>query len=211
MKGTLIIQFFGNHFLDSFNIQTGKIVKHVPTEILTIGGEKYMIEDLFQLDDDTLLHIAYQSSAKPKDLDQLFVNLMWYDLKIYEKHEKLISTIVVLGPEVFEAELRRDLGAIKYRVTDAIWLSRWNGDQISEELTSNVMQNGELTDEDLSKLVLLPFMQTNVSRYQVAVEVFEIVNQLFDHGKRDVVLKLIKTMAGKLLTGDYDQVVQALK
>jgi hypothetical protein len=139
------------------------------------------------------------------------VNLMWYDLKIYEKHEKLISTIVVLGPEVFEAELRRDLGAIKYRVTDAIWLSRWNGDQISEELTSNVRQNGELTDEDLSKLVLLPFMQTNVSRYQVAVEVFEIVNQLFDHGKRDVVLKIIKTMAGKLLTGDYDQVVQALK
>ncbi|MFC0212089.1 hypothetical protein ACFFK0_06410 [Paenibacillus chartarius] len=206
-----VVRVFGNQFLNAFGIQLPTIVEHIPTEILTISGEKLIIQELFRLEDDTLLHIEYQSSASPDDLDQLFVDLMWYDLKIGEKHGKLINTIVVLGSAINKAELSRDLGAIKYKVTEAVWLSKQNGDQLTEELTKKVEQKGELTDEELSKLIMLPFMQTNISRFQRTVQSIQIANQLVDKGKRDMVTKLMKTMAKKILTGDdFEQVVQAL-
>lgn len=90
-----VIQAFRNQFLNAFGIQLPRIVEHVPTEVLTINGEKRIIEELFRLEDDTMLHMEYQASENPKDLDQLFVDLMWYHLKIYEKYEKPTSTIVV--------------------------------------------------------------------------------------------------------------------
>lgn len=122
-----------------------------------------MIEDLFRLVDDTLLHFVFQASANPDDLDRLLDRLMEYDLKIYEKHERLISTIVVFGPEIHDAEISRDLGAIKYRITEAVWLSRWNGDEIAGEIVGKVEQKGKLTDEDLSRIVMLPFMKSDSS------------------------------------------------
>ncbi|GAB7057445.1 MULTISPECIES: hypothetical protein [unclassified Paenibacillus] len=75
-----VVQAFGNYFLIAFGIESKRIVEHIPTEILTIRGEKHIIEDLFWLEDDTLLHIEYQLSPNPEDLDRLFLDLMWYDL-----------------------------------------------------------------------------------------------------------------------------------
>ncbi|MCC0566255.1 hypothetical protein HN020_03200 [Brevibacillus borstelensis] len=207
-----VVQAFRNQFLNAFGIQLPRIVQHSPTEITTIRGEKHIVEDLFRMENDTLLHVEYQSSPNPKDLDQLFFDLMWYDLKIGEKHGKLINTIVVFGSEILDVELGRDLGAIKYRATGAVWLSKQNGDQITEELTKKVEQKGELTDEELSKLVLLPAMYSTGSRLEITMKAVQIANKLADHGKRDLVIKLMKVMAGRLLltSDDYEQVVQAL-
>ncbi|QRG65989.1 hypothetical protein [Brevibacillus choshinensis] len=208
MHGNSVIQAYGNHFFSAFDISLDQIVEHVPTEILTLRKEKVMIEDLLRLVDDTLLHIVFQASANPDDLDRLLDRLMEYDLKIYEKHERLISTIVVFGPEINNAELSRDLGAIKYKITEAVWLSRWNGDQIIEGINGD----SELKDEELSMLVMLPFMNTKVSRFQRAMESVQIAKQLFDEEKREKVIKIMVAMAGKLLSdAEHDQFVQALR
>ncbi|MCM3591223.1 hypothetical protein EN829_037050 [Mesorhizobium sp. M00.F.Ca.ET.186.01.1.1] len=207
-----VVQAFGNQFLNAFGIQLPRIVEHVPTEVLTISGEKHIVEDLFRLEDDTLLHMEYQASKNPEDLNQLFVDLMWYHLKIYEKYEKPASTIVVFGPAIEKAEVSRDIGGIKYEVAGVVWLSRWNGDQIAEEFTRKVGQKGVLTDEELSVLAMMPFMHTTGSRLEIATKAVQIANKLDDSGERDLVIRLMKVMAGRLLltSEDYEQVVQAL-
>ena len=211
MNGNSVIQVFGNDFLSAFGIQSEQIVEHVPTEILTLSKEKVMVEDLFRLVDDTLLHIVFQASANPDDLDRLLDRLMEYDLKIYEKHEKLISTIVVFGPAIDNAEISRDLGAIKYRITEAVWLSRWNGDEIAKELVGRVKQC-ELTDENLSLLVMLPFMKSDSSIGQRVMGAVQIANKLVDQGKKDSVMKLMTAMAERLLSDtEYDLFVQAFE
>ncbi|MDN4095617.1 MULTISPECIES: hypothetical protein [Brevibacillus] len=207
-----VIQAFGNDFLSAFRIHLEQIVEHVPTEIVNLRKETVMIEDLFLLQDGSLLYFVLHASPNPKDLDELMFQLMEHNLKLYEKYEKLINTVVVFGSAIADAKTSIDLGAIKYRISDAIWLSRIGGDEIAEELTSKVGQNGELTDEDFSRLALLPFLQTTVSRYERAVEALEIANQLDDHGKRDLVIKLMAEMVSRLLTDDdYEQVVQAFE
>jgi len=53
---------------------------------------------------------------------------------------------------------------------------------------------------------MLPLMHTQGSRFERAVEAL----QLADTGGREEAIQFIKTMAGKLLSGDeYEQVVQA--
>ncbi|ELK41162.1 hypothetical protein BAG01nite_47520 [Brevibacillus agri] len=212
MSSSSVIQAFGNDFLSAFGIQLGRIVEHVPTEIVNLRKERVMIEELFRLEDDSLLYFVLHASPNPKDLDELMVQLMEHNLKIYEKYEKLINTVVVFGPAISNAKTSIDLGAIKYRISDAIWMSRIDGDEISEDLARKVRHTGELTDEELSRFVLLPFLQTNLSRYERVVEAIEIANQLVDHGKRDLVLKLMKAMTGKLLIGDdFEQIVQSFE
>ncbi len=207
-----VVQVFGNDFLNSFGFQLPRIIEHVPTEILTISGEKHIIEDLFRLDNDTLLHVEYQSSASSDDLDQLLVDLMWYDLKIYERHEKDIQTIIVFGSQINEAKISVDLGAIKYEVAGAVWLGRWNGDQIAEEFTQKVEQKGELTDEELSTLVMIPTMHNTGSRLEMTMKAVQIANKLDDSGKRDLVLSLMRAIAERLLTNDdFVKVAQAFE
>jgi len=54
---------------------------------------------------------------------------------------------------------------------------------------------------------MLPFMHTQGSRFERAVEAL----QLADTGEREEAIQFIKTMAGKLLSGDeYEQVAQTL-
>ncbi|MCM3472212.1 hypothetical protein [Brevibacillus borstelensis] len=211
MSSSSVIQAFGNDFLSAFGIQLGRIVEHVPTEIVNLRKERVMIEELFRLEDDSLLYFVLHASPNPKDLDELMVQLMEHNLKIYEKYEKLINTVVVFGPAISNAKTSIDLGAIKYRISDAIWMSRIDGDEFTEELARKVRHNGDLTDEELSLLTMLPFMNTKGSNFQRALEAVQIANTLVAI-KRDLVIKLMKAMAEKLLTGDdFEQVVHAFE
>lgn len=209
MHANSVIQVFGNHFLSAFGFESKRIVEHIPTEVVTIRREQLVIEDLFRLEDDTLLQLVYHSSAKI-DEDDLW-RFIGYHLSIYKKYEQKIRAIIVLSPEIHNAELTMDKGSIRYN-PEALWLSRWNGDEIARAINEKVQQNGELTNEDLSLLTMLPFMHTKGSRFQRAMDSVQIANQLVDDGKRDLVIKLMKAMAGKLLSADdYDQVVQAFE
>ncbi|MEK4339098.1 hypothetical protein [Brevibacillus sp. FSL L8-0710] len=211
MNGNSIIKVFGNRFLSAFGIQFGRIVEHIPTEIVNLRNEKVWIEELFRLEDDTLLYFVPHASPNPRDLDELIFQLMEYHLKIYEMYEKLINIVVVFGPAISNAKNSIDLGAIKYRISDAIWTSRIDGDEFTEELARKVRHKGGLTDEELSLLTMLPFMNTKGSSFQRALKAVQIANTL-DGNKRDLVIKLMKAMAEKLLTGDdFEQVVHAFE
>ncbi|MCG5252448.1 hypothetical protein P4U99_26695 [Brevibacillus agri] len=211
MSSNSVIQAFGNDFLSAFGIQLKRIVEHVPMEIINLRKERVWIEELFRLEDDSLLYFVPHASPNPRDLDELRFQLMEYHLKIYEMYEKLITTIVLFGPAISNAKTSIDLGAIKYRISDAIWTSRIDGDEFTEELARKVRHNGDLTDEELSLLTMLPFMNTKGSNFQRALEAVQIANTLVAI-KRDLVIKLMKAMAEKLLTGDdFEQVVHAFE
>lgn len=70
-------------------------------------------------------------------------------------------------------------------------------------------QKGGLTDEELSVLAMMPFMHTTGSRLEIATKAVQIANKLVEE-KGDLVIKLMKVMAEKLLCGnDNEQVVQS--
>ncbi|NOU53718.1 hypothetical protein HN020_02730 [Brevibacillus borstelensis] len=203
-----VIQAFGNDFLSAFGFESKRIVEHIPSEIKTIRNEKIMVEDLFRYEDGTLLQIVCHPRAEinERDLWEFVINYM----AIYDEYEQNIRAILVLPPTIQDAEIPMDRGSIYYN-PEVLWLSRWNADEISGEINDKIQQNGELMNEELSLLTMLPFMNTKGSRLQTAVEAVKIANQV-DKGKRNLVIKLMKSMTRKLLSGDdYDQVVQAFE
>lgn len=204
-----VIQAFGNHFLSAFGFESKRILEHIPSEVENIRNEKIWVEDLFRLEDGTLLQLLYHSRSDINERDLWEFAIVHF--AIFQKYRQKIRAIIVLSPETQYADLKMDKGSIRYN-PDALWLSKWDGDQIAREINDKVQWNGELTDEDQSILAMLPFMNTQVSRIQRVEEAVQISNKLRDQEKRDLVIQLMQTMAGKLLLGeDYGQVVKALR
>lgn len=203
------IQAFGNHFLSAFGFESKRIVEHIPSEVENIRNEKIWVDDLFRLEDDTLLQLLYHSGSNINEREVWeFVML---HLAVYTKFRQKIRAIIVLSPEIHDAELKMDKGSIKYN-PEALWLSQWNGDQIARQIDEEIQQNGVLTNEKLSLLAMLPFMNTQGSRVQRAEEAIQMAKKLADERNRELVIELMQSMGGKIYAGnDYDQVVQAFE
>ncbi|GAB7057446.1 hypothetical protein [Paenibacillus sp. Pae15] len=67
-----------------------------------------------------------------------------------------------------------------------------------------------MTDEDLCRLILLPFMATDISRIQRTTDSVQIANELVEKEKRDLVIKLMTTMAEKLLSDNERNQIEQL-
>lgn len=74
------VQMFGNHFLKVVGIDAENIVRHIPTEIETYDLEKVVIEELYELEDGSLLHLVFQDSTSTEN-EEYLLRLMKYTLE----------------------------------------------------------------------------------------------------------------------------------
>ncbi|NRF95566.1 hypothetical protein HQN89_32530 [Paenibacillus frigoriresistens] len=202
-----VTSVFGSSFLSALGIQiAGKIIEHIPTEIDLIRGEKHLAEELFCLDDESILLLEFQAVSS---FDSL-VKLMEFDILLYEQQLKQFRTIVVFGPDVNEAMSVVDFGAVRYEV-QVLQLGTIDGDLILAELMEKVEQKIELKDEDLCRLMMLPFMRTSGERSRRAKEAMRVLDHLVDQEKKDTISSLMVTMARELLTDSkFDEVLEVL-
>ncbi|MGO4272493.1 hypothetical protein AB4Z22_22080 [Paenibacillus sp. TAF58] len=206
---TSAVKVFGSSFLSVLGIQIEeKIIEHIPIEIELIRNEMHLAEELFLLDDNTILHLEFQAES---NFDSL-VKLLEFDLLLYEQQLKQFRTIVIFGPDVSEALSLADFGAVRYEV-QMVQLGTIDGDVILAELMEKVEQKIKLKDEDLCRLMMLPCMRTSIERVRRAEETVQILKHIDDEEKKRVLRSLIIKLTRKLLTDCkiIDGVVQVLE
>lgn len=165
---------------ETLGLNNKRIKEQLPSEVFaqfeTIDDE---VDRLYMMEDDTLLHLEFQSSynnGDVSDIDRFYT----YDYLLTRMHEKKVQTIAVYTckvPENIPSEI--DLGSIKYSITNVI-LSEYDSDKYFIPIKHKIETNPkvELSKEEEVMLVYSAFMGSTQGINKRTEEIFEIVKTL---------------------------------
>jgi predicted transposase YdaD len=144
--------------------------------------------------DGSYLHLEFQTQFRREELDRFKL----YDTLLYESKKRHIHTFVIYGADVKRAEEVLDHGSITY-TAHAIYMSRYDGDQILTQLREKLVREESLTKQDQLNMIFLPLMRSGVNRRERAKEAVELANRIPDRNLQSRLMGTIIAIADKFL------------
>ncbi|QQK79631.1 hypothetical protein HUG20_06890 [Salicibibacter cibi] len=184
--------------MDFYGIDTAPIVGVEPTDLPVIDVNDSRMDFVFLLEDDSYLHIEFQTTFKISDLERFKL----YDAALYDQKKRRIYTYVVYGADINEAEEFLDHGSIQYRA-HAIYMKGYDGDVIFDRLAKKIHNRETLTDEEQLQLIFLPLMHTKKEREELATDVVELAHQIEDENQRFRLIGATVGIGDKFLADSY--------
>ncbi|MFD2617860.1 hypothetical protein [Terrilactibacillus laevilacticus] len=169
----------------------------IPTNIISIETSDLEVDFLCLLEDETYLHLEFQTTTKGEDLDRF----MKYDALLYDRYKKPVRTVIVFGADVKDAIESKSYGSIFYQ-PEFIFLSNQDGDALVKDLWMKVENGESLSNADMGKLILLPLMKTEVKRSERVLDSAQIASKIPDKDMQTKVLSFIITISHKFLSED---------
>lgn len=197
----------GGFPLTSLGVKTAKVKRVLDSDLSTIIDGK-RVDCLIELEDESLLHIEFQSKYSKKDIERFW----HYDFLILNQYMKKVGngnvfpklkTIVIFTANVkpHQVDLSLDLGTHKY-ICEARFLSEFTDDESLNRVLNDITENPDLklNAEDMITIVYgtLAFQyieEINSKVYNVA----NIVNTLTDEASKATLLSTIYILTSKFL------------
>jgi predicted transposase/invertase (TIGR01784 family) len=191
---------FKDKTLAFFGLKTPRIAGLSPTALPAIEARETRTDIVFLLEDDTLLHLEFQTTVSKEDMKRF----MLYDARITsrEEHARVINTAVIYSGNIQQAPEILDCGSIFYRVTN-VYMKDYDGDAEYKKLHQKITAEEILDEEDLMKLVFLPLMKSRKKIEERAVQSLELARRLKDDKQRVFAMSGIIVVTDKHLTEEY--------
>ncbi|WCK57437.1 hypothetical protein PP175_25560 (plasmid) [Aneurinibacillus sp. Ricciae_BoGa-3] len=153
--------------LKALSYESSKVKEVLPTEILNVSTKDDQADTLYLLEDDTFLHVEYQTTVKKHDS----FRFAGYVMGLYNKYkdDKRISkftfnTVVIYAPHIRRGTVNSlfDIGAIQYRFTP-IFLNEVHQQKSYIEIIDKIRLNPnvELTEEEKMIILYRPLFNKN--------------------------------------------------
>ena len=181
----VISKIFGENLkeksLDVYGIDIPKIKAVLPTNLPVVEANEMRLDNIFQLEDDSIALIDYESKYEYADKIK-YLNYVVRTLKRNEligKLDKPIRMIVIYTGDVKKGstEPKLDTGCLQFTVEE-VFLSELNAVRIEESLKEKIENGGILTDKEQMQLVILPLIYAGKKSKQ------EAIRRCFDLAKK---------------------------
>ena len=191
---------FKDKTLAFFGLKTARIAGLSPTALPAIEARETRTDVVFLLEDDTLLHLEFQTTVSKEDLKRFLL----YDARIASREEqaRIINTAVIYSGNIEQAPEMLDCGSIFYRVTN-VYMKDYDGDEEYKRLRKKIETEDLLDDEYLMKLVFLPLMKSKEKIEEKAVQSLELARRLKDDRQRVFAMSGIIVVTDKHLSDEY--------
>lgn len=195
-----LTEIFANKVLDFYDINTAPIVRAEPANLPTITVQEKTMDFVFYLTDDSYLHLEFQSSKSPEDLKRF----LEYDVALCRKNDKPVHTYVIYGAGITDAIESLDYGSIEYR-TKAVYMDRYDGDQIFVDLGAKIRGGAELNELDQMHLAFLPLMKSARVKSERAMEAIELVSGVGDERLKTFLTGCLIAISDNFIDQEYVQ------
>lgn len=182
----VISKIFGENLkeksLDVYGINIPRIKAVLPTNLPVVEANEMRLDNIFQLEDDSIALIDYESKYEYADKIK-YLNYVVRTLKRNEligKLDKPIRMIVIYTGDVKKGstEAKLDTGCLQFTVEE-VFLSELNAVQIETALTERIEKNGTLTDREQMQFVILPLIYAGKKSKQEAIRrCFELAKKI---------------------------------
>jgi len=189
------------YFLDKeiflFGVDIPKIVESLNVELHDIKIEERRSDLVFLLENDSLLHIEFQTGYKRSDLTRFLI----YDALIHEQHKlRNVTTVIIYAAGIKRREFALDFETLTYHPY-VIFLEEKDGDEILQHLEDKFLNNEPFNDEDILNLLFILFMKSDIIEpRERAVRVMEVVNAIEDPDVREMATATTVGIMGKFFS-----------
>ena len=129
------------------------------TSLPAVKANELRMDDLFELEDDTVAILDYESDYDKNDKVK-YLNYLTGVANRYQKEKKdcpVLRMVVIYTGDISRGQVSTEynIGAVKLSI-EAAFLSELDSDGIMERLQGRVERNEMLTDEELMEFIILP-------------------------------------------------------
>jgi hypothetical protein len=169
---------FKETLLKFFGITSVGVKGLINVELPVVEATQTSTDFIFLLEDDTLLHIEFQTTYTENDL----IRFALYDWRLYGLHKKKIKTVVIYSSDVKKVDGSIDNGMMEYAPAK-IMLYEYDGNAIYADLKAKLAGKQDLTDDNMLNLIFLPLMRNSVPKPELAKTTIELAQTIADKDK----------------------------
>ncbi|KAI4451494.1 hypothetical protein C823_006054 [Eubacterium plexicaudatum ASF492] len=174
-----------------------------PTDIPAIRANELRMDNLFELEDDTVAILDYESDYDKNDKVK-YLNYLTGVANRYQKEKRgcpQLRMVVIYTGDISRGQVSSEynIGAVKLH-TETAFLSELDSDGIMERLKSKVERNKMLTDEELMEFIILPLSYRKKEEKEKRVrETVELAAKIQDRGQQVFTLAGILAFTDKII------------
>ena len=196
---------FAEEGLKFFGIDK-KVKDSSSTEIVVLEAKNLHMDYTFLMEDDTYIHVEFQSTDKGKD-----------DLRRFRAYEALLSfqttkdvvTYVVYSNGIHNTKSILQTGINQYNIKSISMYDK-DGDIVIREVEEKLNNNIEVTKQDLVALTFTPIMSGELTKLDRIIKSIRIVKKI-DNDYRYDIESMLYAFADKFLDGkDLEKVKEEI-
>lgn len=186
-----------------YGLELPKIIKAGPTNIPAVTASELRLDNLFELADQTVAIVDYESRYKKEDKLK-YLNYLTGIANRYRNEKKecpILRMVVIYTGDVKRSQVSSEyhIGALNMYI-EAAFLSELDADGILTLLEGKIRTGQQLTDEELMQFMILPLSyQTKEEKEQKAEEMAELAEQIQDREQQLFVMAGLLVFADKII------------
>ena len=192
---------YKNKSLKVYGLDLPPIKKILPTNLPAIMVNEKRTDNAFELMDESILLLEYESSPHYSDL----IKYAHYGFRTSENYSKSklrkVHLVVIYTADVETAPSTLDLGSIQLKFSQ-VFLSKFDDQKMYQDLKKKVKNNETLLDEDIMKFIILPLTKKH-DKQKFLEETIELAKEVKDEGKKSFIVAGMITAAYKFIDKKY--------
>ncbi len=102
---------------------------------------------------------------------------LYYDSSLYFKNKRKVKTVIIYSADIANANTYVNAGSVKYSV-EAFYMSSLDGDDRLKYLKDKILNDSNLTDEDIVNLTMIPLMKSNRDKSTQTINCIELADKI---------------------------------
>jgi transcription termination factor NusB len=201
---------YENKSLAVYGLNLPRIKQLLPANYPAVMATEIYADNLFLLEDGSLLILEYESSPVQEDFFK-YGKYVIYTLERLRKDginvKKVIIAVIYTG-DIKSSASELDVGALRVQV-EQVFLSKFDTDSMYAELKTKITSGEVLDDDDVMKLIILPLTQSNKTHKQKLIEdAIDLAKQVKDEQQQLFIVAGILTATNKFIDSEYSKQIK---
>ena len=207
-------QQFKGKSLKPYGFDLPPVKQVLPTNIPQIQANELRIDNVFLLEDDTVVIIDYESDYKKQNKHK-YIRYINHVAEYYGNEwgkDISIRMIVIYTADVKQEQTSDlfDAGCIKLE-TESSYLSEVNSEEIAEKLAKKVRDKIPFTEEELMEFIILPLTyKGNDQKNNSIKHVIDMASHISDEETKIFILSGVAVFTDKVIRPEYADKIRRL-
>ena len=202
----ILSENYKNKSLAVYGLDLPPIKEVLPTNLPAIQLDEKRADNVFLLQDDSILILEYESSSDIKNLIKYGHYIFRLTETYYDGKPHKVVIVVIYTGDINSAVNSLDLGCLQLQIRQ-IFLSAFNGNNMYAELERKVRANEPLSDEDVMRFIILPLTAKD-DKQQLIEKTVSLVKEVNDEYTQSFIIAGILSATDKFIDKNYSNTLK---
>lgn len=206
----LLSETFKERSFEAYGLDLPRIKAVLPTNLPEVTANEKHLDNLFQLEDDTIAIVDYESEDRLYNRVK-YVNYIARIMERYYRDEGRIPNlrmIVIYTGDVGSAKASLEMGCFTLRM-EQVFVSHLQGEEVYQKIKRKVENQEQLTEQELMRLIILPLAEKGKGNKQRRVEeVVELAKMMEDARTQAFVITGVLVCSDKFVDREYAESIR---